>query len=213
MIVRHSDTVVHDHRLYRVFMAIDGKEYVSTTPPTHAEGTEVLDGITWVMVQEGDEHSCGCRNIVFRDIFLEKHRPVAFSFHFDDDNYSHSVYPNSVMPVQTDILFDNVIMNAPIPTFLYTITPVNQIKITNSVLQNTGIDLVDIGIEGIEYVKDDIVFSGVSFKGDGENTLVKAEGRRSAMVRSFMSHIEGDFKPVVEGNVTIGVNDIGIATK
>ena len=73
---------------------------------------------------------------------------------------------------------------------------------------------IDVPISTLKlYGKDDIVFSGVTFKGEGEQTLVRVHGRRSTTVRTFMSSVEGDYNPVTEGNVTIGVNDIGIREK
>ena len=91
MVVRHSDSVVSDGRVYRVCMKPDGQTYISKTRPTHTDGAAELDGITWVMVQDDDPiYNCGCRNIHFKDIFLEKKRPVAFSVHFDHDKWSRS---------------------------------------------------------------------------------------------------------------------------
>ena len=178
MIIRNSDTVVNAGRLYRAYMRSDGKEYVSTTPPTHEKGTETLDGIVWVMVQEGNEHSAGCRNIVFRNITLEKHRPVAFSLHFDNDNWSHSVYPYSEMPVQSNILFENIKVKAPIKSFISTATPVENITVRNSDLGDGIISLFAIsGVEGISYKKSDITIENCKHRQDED--FIRISGREA----------------------------------
>ncbi len=92
MEVQQSDTVVSDGRLYRVQANPDGTVYKSVTRPAHKSGAMVLDGINWGVVQDDVTYTAGVRNVVFRDIFLEKPR-VAFSIHFDNDRYSRSVLP------------------------------------------------------------------------------------------------------------------------
>ena len=141
MVVQHSDTVVSAGRIYRVLMQPDGQTYVSTTPPTHPSGEATLDGIRWVMVQEGEEYECGCRRVHFRDIHLEKHRPVGFSIHFDHDHWSRSVYPGSVMPVQTGLTFEQVFVQNEVPVFLRSITPMDMIRVVNCELGDSRIRL------------------------------------------------------------------------
>jgi len=213
MVVRHSDTVVYNNRLYRVYMDPNGKEYISNTPPTHTEGSKEYDGILWCMTQEGAIYNCGCRNIVFRDIFLYKDRPYAFSLHFDNDNYSHSVYPGAKMPVQEDIYFDHIVMHASIDSLFYCATPTNHLYISNSVMDGTRIELDDIKVAGCEYGCDDFIFNNVSFNRSGEQLMIETKGSRRAKIRTCMSHANDTFVPVVRGNVDIGINDIGIIRK
>jgi hypothetical protein len=99
MEVQQSDSVVSDGRLYRVQAKPDGTLYKSTTQPTHRKGSKVLDGINWGVVQNHVTYTAGVRNVVFRDIFLNKPR-IAFSVHFDNDKYSRSYYPGAAIPVQ-----------------------------------------------------------------------------------------------------------------
>ncbi|MGJ3242218.1 MAG: hypothetical protein ACFE0O_04570 [Opitutales bacterium] len=105
--VRHSDAVIHEGRLYRVHAKPDNQTWVSKTPPTHTSGLEELDGIPWGWVQDKPVQTAGVRDVVFRDIFLEKARP-AFSIHFDNDRYSRSYYPGAPVPVQQRLTFDTV---------------------------------------------------------------------------------------------------------
>ena len=177
MMIRNSDTVVSNGRMYRAVMPADGKEYTSYTRPTHEKGTAVLDGIQWAMTQDDNVlHNCGCRNIYFKNIHLNKHRPVAFSFHFDNDVYSHSYYPYADAPVQTDITFDGIHYEAEIPYFLRSTTPVGSIRIINSEIENSKIRFAHRGVEGIEYGTAKVEISGCTFKGDC--SITAAEGRK-----------------------------------
>ena len=105
--VQKSDTVVSNGRLYRVQAVSDGTVYTSTTRPVHESGKMVLDGIAWYAGQSDVTYTAGVRNVVFRDIFLQKPR-TAFSVHFDSDRYSRSYYPGALVPVQQQLTFDNI---------------------------------------------------------------------------------------------------------
>lgn len=108
MSVQQSDTVVAgDGRLYRVQAEPDGKLYTSNTRPEHHEGVEVLDGIPWGVVQDDAITSAGVRDVVFREITLEKPR-VSFSVHFDCDRYSRSYYPGSEPPMQEGLRMEGL---------------------------------------------------------------------------------------------------------
>ncbi len=161
MEIQNSDSVVYDQTVYRALMKPDGVIYKTLTPPTHKSGIRVIDGITWVAVQNNSEHSCGCKNIHFKDIFIQKNRPVAFSIHFDKDNFSRSYYPNSAAPVQENITFENITVNENVAEFLFSITPVDNIKIINSDLANSGINFKNISTEGIVYNETKLCFIGV----------------------------------------------------
>ena len=146
MEVQQSDTVVSEGRLYRVQMQPDGKAYKSLTRPTHPSGKAALDGITWGVVQNDVTYTAGVRNIVFRDIFLNKSR-IAFSIHFDNDKFSRSYYPGAPIPVQERISFENVQVlhpqkNAYLDTFLNIATPVNVVTFLNCSLRNNRIQFV-----------------------------------------------------------------------
>ncbi len=178
MTIRNSDTVVHNGRLYRAYMRADGSEYISTAPPTHEKGTAVYDGIVWVMVQEGSEHSAGCRNVVFRNIRLQKHRPTAFSLHFDNDKWSHSVYHYSDMPVQSNITFENVSVEAPIKNFISSATPVENITVKSCDLGESIISLFAIsGVEGISYGESDITVESSRHRADSD--FIRVSGREA----------------------------------
>lgn len=139
MEVQQSDTVVSEGRLYRVQASPDGKVYKSITRPTFKSGSEVLDGINWGVVQDDVTYTAGVRNVVFRDIFLEKAR-TAFSIHFDNDRYSRSYYPGAPIPLQQDILIENARVLYDEPTdFLRIATPVDAVTIANSTLRNNHI--------------------------------------------------------------------------
>ena len=165
MMIRHSDTVIHNGRLYRAYMKADGKEYISLTPPTHKEGTVTLDeGIAWVMVQEGTHLNVGCRNIVYRNITLASNRHTGLKLHFDNDNYSHSVYPASQMPVQENIVFENVkVTSEKMVAFLRSNTPIKNITVKDSDLAHTRMAISRVDVPDVHYGKGDITIQNVKY--------------------------------------------------
>lgn len=212
MRVQHSDTVIANGRLYRVCMKPDGAEYVSETCPSHEDGGEVIDGINWVMVQEDVVNNCGCRNIHFKDIFLKKKRPVAFSIHFDHDCWSRSVYPGSEAPVQENLIFENIYFENEIPVLLHAITPVNSVKLINSVVHNSRIDLRYLPEGTVEYPKTQVLMSGTTFKGEGVQEIVRCEPGRSAGLRIVGSIVESDgMLAKTTGDVKTAFADIPMA--
>jgi polygalacturonase len=138
--VRKSDTVVSGGRLYRVSAQPDGTIYISRTMPSHESGSAVLDGIEWIAVQNGVTYTAGVRNVSFQNIFLEKPRPSAFSFHFDDDIYSRSYYPGADVPMQERLRFDNIYVLFGEKTDLFSVyTPIDTITISGSDIGNCRI--------------------------------------------------------------------------
>lgn len=177
MVIRNSDTVISGGRMYRAKMPPDDKEYISVTPPTHERGKAIVDGITWVMTQDKNVSlSCGCRNIVFRNIRLEKNRPTAFCFHFDEDKFSHSYYPYSDAPVQTGIVLDNIKMRADVPFLIRATTPVGHVEVINSEIKNTKLRFADRGVPGIVYPPVDLEIMDCAVSGDVSVSAV--EGRK-----------------------------------
>lgn len=176
MEIQNSDTVIHGGRMYRAFNSADGTTYTSNTAPTHTSGTVTHDGINWAMIQENDvTYSAGVRNVTFRNIYLQKDRPIAFSIHFDKDNFSRSYYPNAVSPIQEDLVFDNIVMQGNVPELIRCKTPINTIKVVNSTLRNNKIYLDNINTAGIAYGKTNILLLGTTFKGTGSQDLVQAD--------------------------------------
>jgi len=142
MEVQQSDTVVSAGRLYRVQAKPDGSVYKSYTRPDFESGSKVLDGINWGVVQSGTNHMAGVRNVVFRDIFLEKPR-IAFSIHFDTGKYSRSYYPGAPIPVQQNIHIEDVhVLYAEKTDFLLVSTPVDVVTMCNCSLRNNRIHFV-----------------------------------------------------------------------
>ena len=177
MVIRNSDTVISGGRMYRAKMPPDYKEYISVTPPTHERGKAIVDGITWVMTQDKNVSlSCGCRNIVFRDIRLEKNRPTAFCFHFDEDKYSHSYYPYSDAPLQTGIVLDNIKIRANVPYLVRATTPVGHVEVINSEIKNTKLRFADRGVPGIVYPPVNLEIMDCAVSGDVSVSAV--EGRK-----------------------------------
>jgi hypothetical protein len=174
MLIQNSDTVIHGGRLYRALMEPDGNFFASQTPPTHTSGTAIHDGISWVFVQDEVCYDCGCRNITFKDIYIEKDRPVAFSIHFDHDKYSRSVYPGSKSPVQENIKFENVQVSGKISNFLRAVTSFKGFEIKDSNLGGGSIvmaalkEVDDYAVSNVKFVNTAIPEIKVSPKRKAE---------------------------------------------
>jgi hypothetical protein len=171
MEVRHSDAVVSNGKIYRVQAEPDGAVYHSVQQPVHPKGPQVLDGIRWGMIQDDVVYTAGVRNVTFRDIFLEKPR-TAFSINFNDDDYCHSFYPGAELPVQEQIVFDNIRVKYNQKADLIMISsPVDMITLSNSVLKDNRI--VFYGIDTIpDYKKTKINIYGTCFTHPGMMELL-----------------------------------------
>ncbi|MCQ2449866.1 MAG: hypothetical protein MJ132_06735 [Clostridia bacterium] len=163
MMIRNSDSVVSDGRIYRACMRPDGQVYTSVTPPTHKSGHAILDGIDWAMVQDENIcYNCGCENVIFRNISLQKERDVAFSIHFDDDDWSHSYYPGSEPPIQRNIRFENVTVENKIKCFLFTRTAMDNIYLEDCDLADTKIGVDVLPYDEMEYPVAHLTLKNVS---------------------------------------------------
>ena len=149
-----GDAVVSEGRIYRSNGPKVKVNYTSTCRPTHEEGTVTYpDGITWTMSQTRDiVHSCGVRNVTFRDIRLQKKRPIALCLHFDHDQYSRSYYPYAEIPVQSNIVFERVFVENEIPVLIQSRTPVDSITLRDSRIWSSEIRLLQaIDAPGMRY--------------------------------------------------------------
>lgn len=174
MEVQQSDAVVSNGKVYRVQAKPDGTLYKSLTRPTHESGSKVLDGIKWGVVQNDLVYNAGVRNVVFRDIFLEKPR-IAFSIHFDNDRFSRSFYPGAIAVKQEQLLFDNIrILYPDNRDFISVNTPVDLINIVNSSFGKGGIHFH--GNKAMEnYFPTKINISNCIFNAPDSMCLVKNE--------------------------------------
>ncbi len=209
MEIQNSDTVVSNGRLYRAFQKPDGKIYRSMTAPSHTEGMRTLDGIHWVMAQEDVVYNCGCRNIHFKDIHLQKQRDKALSIHFDHDQYSRSVYPGSEMPVQENIVFENLTVENKVDCLVRSITPVDAVRILNSSLTEGGIELECLpGQEG-NYPDTRILISGNYLRGKTKSQLVRCDDGRSCSFKAVGNITEdSSYTGEISGDITVQQSDL-----
>lgn len=198
MTVQQSDAVVSNGRIYRVKMPSNGKLYKSLTRPDFESGSKVLDGITWVMTQEEVTYTAGVRNVIFRNIHLEKPR-VAFGILFDMSEYDRGYYPGAEVPVQENIFLENVkvLHDADIPLFQIA-SPINLISISNSRIGKqkfrfTGNEVFP------EYLKENIVpdyyktvinIHNCIFEHDGEMVLLHNTAKGKEIMLKTSSNIE-----------------------
>ncbi len=192
MQVQHSDSVVANGRLYRVQAKPDDTVYTSVTRPDHAEGSRELDGIRWGVVQDDVTHTAGVRNVVFRDIVLEKPRP-AFSVHFDCDRYSRSYYPGAEIPTQKQLLLDNVRVKHDQEIPLVTVgTPVDVLTVANSSLNRNRIEFhCNKAME--DYGRTQVNMLGCVFTHDGPTTVLENNvGGKQIVLNSTANIATGD---------------------
>ena len=213
MIVRRSDTVVSEGRLYRVATEPDGTEYRSATRPTHKGGVQVLDGdIRWAMVQDDDPiYNCGCENIVFRDIRLQKKRRAALSIHFDDDCWSHSYYPGSPAPLQRNLTFENVRVENQVDDLISSHTAVDCVRLINSDIGSSRILLKERPYPELSYPETKILLSGTTFSG-GEAELLRCTEKRSAALCIQGSLSLDDAPRKIAGKVRVISSDLSLET-
>lgn len=201
MEIQNSDTVVSNGRVYRAFQKPDGTKYISKTPPTHEEGMVTLDGINWCMAQETVTYQCGCRNIHFKDIHLQKEREMALSIHFDHDQYSRSVYPGAEMPVQQNLIFENVTIENKVGCLVRSITPVDTVKIVNSTIYGKCMQLECLEEEKGAYGDTQILLMGNTIRVPEEEVLIECQDGRSCKFTAVGNLTEDSYEPKFKGNV------------
>ena len=182
-----GDAVVSEGRIYRSNGPKEKVDYVSTYRPSHLAGTQTYpDGITWTMSQDrGVCHSCGVRNVVFRDIRLAKKRPVALCLHFDHDQYSRSFYPYAENPVQRNIVFERVFVENEIPCLIQSRTPVDSIIVRDSRIGHSQIRILNaIDAPGMQYDTTLVRLERVEMA-DTASVVFAAPGRP---VRTFITN-------------------------
>ena len=122
-------------------------------------------------------HSCGVRNVVFRDIRLAKKRHVALCLHFDHDQYSRSYYPYAEIPVQSNIVFERVFVENEIPCLIQSRTPVDSIIVRDSKIGSSQIRMLNaIDAPGMQYDTTLVRLERVEAD-DPETVVYAAQGR------------------------------------
>lgn len=207
MEVQKSDTVVSAGRLYRVSAQADGRTYISRTRPEHATGRAVLDGITWVMVQDDVTYTAGVRHVALRDIFLAKPR-TGMSIHLDCDAYSRSYYPGAPIPLQEQLSFDGirVLHDEPTP-FLCCNTPVDAVTIRGSTFRRNHIAFHSNGALA-DHGRTSINLVGNTFAMPGAMDLIRNEitGKRILLTATGNQALHDDFSARIDagpGTVSI----------
>lgn len=166
MIVHHSDTVCSCGRVYRVVMQPDGEVYTSYTMPCHTSGVREYDGINWVCVRNEPVYDCGCRNIVFRDIHLEKKRSSAVGISLNYDDYARSYYKGCKPVAQGDITLERISVENDVRYMLHSNYPTKNIKIIDTDFKDSKVYFQAADIDGLTYPAVDITLQNVVRKND-----------------------------------------------
>ncbi|MDR2410158.1 MAG: hypothetical protein LBE13_18900 [Bacteroidales bacterium] len=205
MKLQKSDIVVHGSKLYRVIASPDGKEYISYTAPTHKSGYQTIDGINWYMMQDGIIYNGGCRNIHFKNIYLQKDRGTAFSIHFDMDKWSRSYYPNSEAPIQSNLVFENIHIDGKLNNLLSARTPVDKLQFIN--LNWSGGNIILSSVSGLDYPSAKITLEKNHFTSNEPISFIVNDGR-SADLEVKNSFFDPGYKLALKGNITVLTSDI-----
>ncbi len=211
MEVRFSDLVASRGRIYSVNTKPDGMSYHSFTPPMHEGGSVTLDdGIVWRMVQDDTTRDCAIRNIHFKDIFLRKKRDCAFCMLLELNQYARSIYPGAAMPVIQDIILENIFIANSIPSLIRSNAACSVVKVINSVIDRSSVDLEIYPEMFGKYPVADFLFSGTTFRG-GNYPLMHCESGRTVLVNIQNSIAESRNEPfLVDGTVEVLGSDIKI---
>ena len=174
MRVQHSHTVCANGRVYRVVMRPNGEEYTSLTPPSHSFGVAVYDGIQWVCVRDEAVYDCGCRNLVFRDIHLQKDRPHrAIGISLNNDVYARSYVVGSRPVPQGNITFERIYIENKVPKLLGSNYPTENITIKDTDMKDSRIYFLAEQMEGLSYPAVSLTLENVICRTD---FLVSDEG-------------------------------------
>ena len=213
----YGDTVVSNGRIYRTVGTADSSlpTIISTQKPTHESGTvEYSDGVKWLMAQDkGIVYNCGVKNVVIRDIYNERESKNVLTFNADDDAYSRGIYPNSIPPVFSNIIIENV--SAPNTNRIITSNvPIDNVRIRDVNYEAHQFMVYLYGnVGGVDYGNANILIDGTMFNlTDSNKIIVKCDSERYCKVK--ISNSLGNFdkiKPSVVGtNISIVSNDVGI---
>jgi hypothetical protein len=182
MQVQHSDTVCRDGRVYRVVMQPDGTIYTSDTPPCHESGVQTYDGIHWVCVRNEPVYDCGCRNIVLRDIRLQKKRGTAVGISLNRDAYAQSCYPHSKPVPQAGITLEKIRIENGVVNLIGSNYPTGDITVADTDLKEAKLCFRAEEIAGIGYPEAHVTLRNVirkedSIYSDGKHPVFVTEVR------------------------------------
>ncbi len=141
MSVQHSDTVCHNGRVYRAVLKPNGVFSISNVPPIHTEPwiAKEYDGIKWVLVRDTKNYDCGCRNVVFRNIHLQKKRNIAIAISLNNDVWARSYHNGCVMIPQENITLEKIYIENDIEALLYSNYPCDNIMVADTDLKDSKI--------------------------------------------------------------------------
>ena len=211
---RNGDTCVSsDGKVYRMIGTNgDSTEFNSTVEPTHSEGDITYsDGIKWRYIQSDGIKNVGCKNITFRDIYLQKNRATVASINYYGDGYGRSYYPGAEAVQQDNIVFENVVNeNVTIKRFITSSCPVDTIKILNSVMDKMAVLLYS----GTCYTETNktttLTMSNCTLKNSEVISLFRSEGTRVLNVYGYCNILKNSISLKYEGNVNTDSFDINL---
>ena len=147
-----------------------------------------------------------------RTFICRKKREQALTIHFDHDQYSRSVYPGAQMPVQQNLVFENVVVQNKISCLVRSITPVDTIKVVNSVLDGSTVLLEALPDHQTPYPVTQVLLLGNTLATKGQTYLVQSQPGRSCRLKTAGNLVLSEhFEAVVGGDVDVQSSDIPVA--
>ena len=132
---------------------------------------------------------------------------MAFSIHFDRDRWSRSYYPNSPSPIQDNLTFENVTVEADeIPMLLWSLTPVRQVRFINCTIKDNVLRFAHLKAEGIVYPRTELLLDGTKF--DKQSPLLVHSANGTSVDLRIENSKNTDFSSAIKGDVQISKADI-----
>ena len=81
--------------------------------------------------RDTEEYDCGCRNIIIRNIRLEKKRSTAIAISLNYDTYARSYYPGCVCVPHDGITMENIVVENEVDNLFSSDYPTGNITLKN----------------------------------------------------------------------------------
>ena len=145
-------------------LAPDGNFRTSLIPPTHTEPWVAVDygGIKWVCVRSEAVYDCGCRNILLRNIHLQKKRNVGIAISLNNDVWARSYMQGCKMPVQENITLEHVYFENEVGALIESNYPCDKITVADTRLCGSRIVFRAERLDGLVYPTANLTLDNVA---------------------------------------------------
>lgn len=144
MTVKHSDSVIHNGRLYRAVLPSDGTTLISQNPPEHDKGFRIIDSIPWIFIKDYSDFDeipmkAEINNVTFKNLISEKKRKSTVILYVGDNCYHRGRREDGPIPKIRNITFENLNIKGDTENAFYFCAPFENLIIKNCDLNNSAI--------------------------------------------------------------------------